>query len=92
MAMTFANIAEITEQKFPFVTIPNYGLYAAKSMPLTASAITTLLPVVSFEQRMQWEAYAAGNNTHLHSWVEETLDIQDHWAGKASHWTNNYIA
>jgi hypothetical protein len=82
MAMTFSNIANIMDQRFAFVTIPQYGLYVAKSMPFTTAVCTYLLPIVSFDQRMQWEDYAARNNTNLESWAQETLNIPDHWTGE----------
>jgi hypothetical protein len=90
MAMTFHNIADITNQTFPFVTIPKHGLYVAKSMPFTGAVCTYLLPMVRFDQREQWETYAAGNNTSLPSWVNEALHMQDHWTGFYGPMPQNY--
>jgi hypothetical protein len=82
MAVMFANTAQITDQEYPYVTIPHLGMYVAKSMPLTKAVCTTIVPVVRYDQRMDWEEYAALNNTHLSTWVEEELALQEDWLGE----------
>jgi hypothetical protein len=82
LSLSFSTMARISGQKFPFVTIPDYGIQVAKSMPLTTAVCTYFLPIVPFDQRTKWESYAARNNTSLSSWVEETIEIQRNWTGK----------
>jgi hypothetical protein len=77
LAASFITIARASNQTFPFVTIPQYGIHVSKTVLSTGALCTYFLPVIHFDQRDEWELYAAGNNTHLSSWVEESLDFQD---------------
>jgi hypothetical protein len=86
LALSFSTMARISGQEFPFVTVPDYGMQIAKSMPLTSAICTSLLQVVRFDQRTEWETYAARNNTHLVPHVEETLALQENWTGKCVVW------
>jgi hypothetical protein len=79
LATAFVIIARNTNQSFPFVTIPQYGLQVAKNNQITGSLCTSFMPVISFAQRHQWELYSAGNETNVNSWVDETLALQDNY-------------
>jgi hypothetical protein len=81
-AIAFGTIAAASNQLYPFVTIPYYGIHIAKSvLPLTKSLEVTVIPVVrGLEQRLQWERYAAMNNTYLPLWINQTIDLQEHWS------------
>jgi hypothetical protein len=82
LTLSFSTMARISGQNFPFVTIPDYATQVAKSMPLTSATCTYLIPIVRFDQRMEWEKYAARNNTYLAPWVEESIELQSNWIGK----------
>jgi hypothetical protein len=81
-AVSFDTIAASSNQIYPFVTIPYYGIHIAKSvLPLTKSLEVTVIPVVrGLEQRLQWEQYAAMNNTYLPLWINQTIDLQENWS------------
>jgi hypothetical protein len=72
--MIVANAKE-TNQTWPFVTLPNYGIRAAKLLLLMDAVLLTFLPVVSADNRRQWEAYAVDNN----DWVNDCVSIQKSW-------------
>ena len=90
LAMTFVSIARRSNQSFPFVTIPEYGLHIAKTMPFTGAVETSVLPVVTYAQRTKWEEYAARENDNLLSWVMESQRLQDHWDGFYGPMPQNY--
>jgi hypothetical protein len=48
-------------------------------MPFTGAIETSILPVVRFDQRREWEEYAARNNTNLLLWMKYSQNIQDKW-------------
>lgn len=80
LALSVVSIARSSDQKFPFVTIPEFGSYAAKVAPLTGALTTSLVPIVRYEQRLEWEEYAAGNNTYLKTYVDASHHLQDAWS------------
>jgi hypothetical protein len=77
--MTFVSIARSSNQSFPYVTIPEYGVHVAKALSLTGALGTYLLPVVSSEHRSEWERYAARKNGNVEAWVNKSLYLQDAW-------------
>jgi hypothetical protein len=81
LANTIHTIAMKTNQSFPFVTIPEYGMHIAKAMAFTGAIETSILPVVKFDQRREWEVYSARNNTNLLSWVNASQKMQERWGG-----------
>lgn len=64
-----------TVNNWPFVTLPDFALHAAKLLPLTDGVYVSVQPVVYPTQKEQWEEYASQND----QWVNETLDIQEVW-------------
>jgi hypothetical protein len=72
-------IAAHSNQKFPFVSIPEFAIIAAKAQQMTGTICITLLPVINLDQRGDWELYSAGNNSNLAAWVDKTLDLQDNY-------------
>jgi hypothetical protein len=79
LASSVTNLAIYSGQKFPFVTIPEFGILAAKAQQQTGALCTYLLPVVPFHQRVSWEIYSAGYNPNVRKWVNPTLDLQDNY-------------
>jgi hypothetical protein len=82
LATTIATIVEVSEQKFPYVYIPKFGVHVAKSLSLTSAIGTYHIPVVPLDQRKEWEAYAARNNTYVETWIEDVLALQNNWSGE----------
>lgn len=77
LATTFISIATMTNQTFPYVTIPDYGIHVAKSQPHTHALVTSFVAVVPAEDRMEWESYAALNNSKIELWLNNALHYQE---------------
>jgi hypothetical protein len=72
-ASMMVSMAKQTNQTFPFVTLPTFGIKASKLLSLTDAFVLTTQPVVTSDQRLQWEAYAIENK----GWVNETKQLQE---------------
>jgi hypothetical protein len=72
-ASTILSFAKHTNQTFPNVTIPNFGIKASKLLTISAGFRVSLQPVVTADQRLGWEEYAIQNQW----WVNETKYMQD---------------
>lgn len=84
LASTIVSLAHASRQKFPFVTIPEYGVHVAKMLSTTAAITTNYVPVVSTgTQRNEWEQYSSSGNAtknlHLKKYLDTTIHIQDTW-------------
>jgi hypothetical protein len=66
------DMAEISNQKFPFVRIPRFAVHAAKTLQSTNAVITFFNPVVKKEDRAQWERYASSDNNNIMTYINET--------------------
>ena len=75
LAVTLVSHANAQNAKWPFVTLEDYGVRIAKTLPLTDAIWITVLPVVTPENRPQWENYS---RTH-DDWLVENFSIQDTW-------------
>jgi hypothetical protein len=64
--------ARETNQTWPFVTIKDFAVRASKIRLLTDIAYISVNPLVTKEQRLQWEAYAVENQ----GWVNESMNVQ----------------
>jgi hypothetical protein len=75
VAVLMASHAMATNQTWPFVVLPHYGLHASRLLPLAAPVALNVqtMPVVSPELRTVWEAYSAANT----NWVDECMAIQE---------------
>ena len=73
MVVSMVSYANATNQTWPFVTIPDYGVRADKIMGLTNAIYITMFMYVAPGQRYQWQNYSA---EHGKQWVEQTLDLQ----------------
>ena len=65
--------AKDSNQTWPFVTIPDFGVRAGKVRRLTNGYVLNIYAYIEDGQRNQWENYTAHHNW----WVEEGLDIQE---------------
>jgi hypothetical protein len=77
LAVTLVSYAQASNQSWPFVTLPNYGMHVAKILPVSKAIYIFVNPLVTPENRRDWESYAL-NNQH---WVNETMYLQEHWSG-----------
>jgi hypothetical protein len=77
LAVTLVSYARDNNDKWPFVTLPDFGPRMAKLLPLTDAFTVNVLPLVYPEQRKQWEAYSIQND----NWVNQSISIQESWDG-----------
>jgi hypothetical protein len=77
VAVTWVSAARMTNQTWPFVTLPDFAVRMSKLVPLTDAMNMNILPVVVPEQRQAWEKYAATNL----GWINEAVKVQSEWAG-----------
>ena len=66
------NIAQLTNQSWPFVTNSRFAVRAAKLRSLTKSLVLITYPFVTDAQRQAWEDYTVKHD----SWVQEGLLVQ----------------
>jgi len=79
LAVAAVSYARSTNQTWPNVTLPDFGMRAAKVLELSDGVITVnICPFVTPEQRAGWEEYASVEGEHIY-WVNETLMIQETW-------------
>ena len=71
MVSVVAN-AEKTNQTFPFVTIPDFGVRASKVLSLSRAFQVGVYNKVSKEERSRWELWAQDND----EWIDESLKVQ----------------
>ena len=72
-ATTIMSVAKATNQTWPFVTIPDFGVQAGKVLSLSSAYIINLYTLVQDNERKDYEAYMAENN----GWVDETILLHD---------------
>jgi hypothetical protein len=65
--------AKMTNQTWPFVTIPDFAAHAVKIRSLSDGLYVSLQPIVENRQRLAWEQYASENN----AWVNESRKLQE---------------
>lgn len=64
--------ARSTDAKWPFVTIPDLAVQTAKLIAQTDSIYMTFYPLITGDQRPEWERFTTNNS----GWVEEALRVQ----------------
>jgi hypothetical protein len=75
LAVTFISFARAQNQSWPFVTIPDFPLHVSKILPLSKAMFIHMVPLVTSENRLQWEAFSLENK----NWVDEAIKIQEKW-------------
>jgi hypothetical protein len=73
---TIVTSAEITDQKFPFVTVPHFAGHVAKSLQYTNAIATYFISLVPNHLRSEWEQYSSISHPALWSFINETLRFQ----------------
>lgn len=61
-----------TNQTWPFVTVPNFYVQAAKIKLLSDVGYIMVNPLVTNENRREWEDYVVANQ----GWVNESMKVQ----------------
>ena len=64
--------ARYSNSSWPFVTLPKFGLHAAKLLQLSRAFYFSVYPIVHHDQRQEWERYA----NQSRSWINESLEFQ----------------
>jgi hypothetical protein len=77
LAVSFVSHGISSNSTWPFVTLPHFGVRAAKILPASNSLFISVVPLVRAKERLNWEAYASKHD----SWVNESLEIQKTWDG-----------
>lgn len=72
LAATIVVHAHGTGQTWPFVTVPNFGLSASKTLGHSVMKMIVCLPLVTPENRMEWESYSIANGK---AWVDQDLAL-----------------
>jgi hypothetical protein len=62
-----------TTTTWPFVTIPDFAVRAAKTKALSNAIVMSLYTVVTSDDRLEWENYTLEHN----SWVNESLILHE---------------
>lgn len=70
---SIVSMAQVTNQEWPFVTVPNWAARAGKIRSLTGAMFLNIYPLVEDHQREAWENYTSYNN----DWVYETQEAQE---------------
>jgi hypothetical protein len=76
LAAMIVTVARVTNTSFPFVSVPGFGAHVAKIAPLVGAMCTYYCPLVTFDQRKQYEQFTSGNNKILQAYVNETIKFQ----------------
>jgi hypothetical protein len=77
LAVMMVSAANMTNQTWPYVTIPDFAVRAAKVLPFSDAIVVYFAPVVTPDQREQWEKYSV---EHDH-WIYESMAVQVKWDG-----------
>lgn len=70
---SIVSFARYTNQTWPFVTIPDFAIRASKVRTLSEGVGIFLQPIVTPEERLDWEQYAYDNRY----WVNESMKLQE---------------
>jgi hypothetical protein len=77
LAVTMVSSAKAAKEEWPFVTLPDFAVRLSKLLPLSDAFTILILPLVTAEQRKDWEAYALSHD----DWVNESMAVQETWDG-----------
>lgn len=75
LALSLVSYARATNNTWPFVTFPDYGLRLSKLLPFTDAMLIEYMPIVQPEQKEEWELYCSEHN----QWVNQSIKLQDSW-------------
>jgi class 3 adenylate cyclase len=64
--------ARYSNSTWPFVTTPDFAVQAAKLLSISSAVFFNQYPLVSNDQRAEWEKYSIEND----AWVEDGIQVQ----------------
>jgi hypothetical protein len=73
LAVTIVSFPQAMNQPWPFVTLPNFGVQVAKVLPLSKAIFIKFVPLVTPENRLEWESYSKEQQ----EWVNQTIRVQN---------------
>jgi len=76
MADSITNNALVTQQEFPFVTIPRFAVRGANARIQADTSTIVWTPLVTDEKREQWEEYALANRLQVVEQYEEEVRLR----------------
>jgi hypothetical protein len=77
LAISLLSVARVTNQSWPFVTLPDFAVRMTKILPLTDAIVVNVLPIVKGSERKAWETYSLAHD----DWVNEGMAVQEAWEG-----------
>jgi hypothetical protein len=77
IAMLTITTARISKQTFPFVTVPEFERHVAKMAPIMSGMATNYCPLVTLDNRVEYEQFVSGKDSFLPTYVAETLQFQE---------------
>ncbi|KAL3917415.1 MAG: hypothetical protein SGILL_004724 [Bacillariaceae sp.] len=78
---SIASMAELTNQTWPFVVVPDFAVRAEKIRSLANAVVANTYAVIQPEERSEWERFSALAGE---SFVEESLTVMEEYDD--SHW------
>jgi hypothetical protein len=69
---TSLTMAAVTNQTYPYVNQPAFAVRAAKLRSLTEALVISTYPLVTTEQRSEWEQYSITQD----EWVTQAIQVQ----------------
>ena len=73
--VSMVSYAQASNQEWPFVVIPDFAVRADKVRTLASGVFINLYPLVTDEQRLEWENFTSIPENH--AWVNETIALQE---------------
>ena len=73
LVVSMVSFAHATNQSWPFVTIDDFAVRTAKIRPSSNLIYINHLPLVTSDQREEWESYSLNNS----DWVERSMQVQE---------------
>ena len=77
MADSIRTLALATEQEFPFVTVPDFAVSGSNMRVQADAVLAEWAPLVTDDQRLEWEKYALANRNHIVEAYNEDETLRD---------------
>ena len=74
-AISIVSHARATNQSWPFVTMPDFTIRSAKVLSSSEATYLTVAPLVTQQEREQWELYSMQND----HWVNGSIQLQENY-------------
>ena len=75
LTVSLVSNARVTNQTWPFVTVADFAIRAAKVISISDAVFLSVMPVVTKAKRGQWEAYCVEND----QWLNSSIGLQDEY-------------